>query len=717
MTKERRRPASWPGAVLREAAARLAGLVSCRLAAAILLLLAANAPAAAQSVSLLDEAGLARLVPPPFSLGERLDERGLHEILNSGGIRSGYAFQTMPRAPLPGFSGAPVNIFVAIDLEGVLLDVELIAHNEPIFVSGLGQAPFRAFFEQYRGSSIWDTMVIDTPYGAAEAGSGLVYLDGVTKATASIRIAHESILAAARDVAREYLQGVASLPAAFPDPDHAEPLDWPALVEQGIAARLMVTNAELEAMFAGTRLAGTDPEALAEPDALYADLWVVDVSPPAIAEAVLAPSTIAEMRRFQKVATADEFLLLVEAGRHGLVSDAFIRNTSPDWIAASQDGLPVALRDADFTVGLQPGLPQGVAMILRTDRRLGFDPARPFELTLKAVRQRGMLGAEIGSVDLTTTVATPERFFLRPVQPVMRPPWQEALIVRGVDLALLAGGLAALFLALGTRMNAIAERSRLMPARLAILAVMTVFVGWWGQGQLSIVTPLAVLRAAVDGGGLAFLLYDPFSLLVWAAAIVGFAIWGRALFCGWLCPFGALQEFAYRLGRLARLPEWEPTPAWDARLKTVKYVLLAGLVVVTFVSPSQLDAAVEIEPFKTAITVYFVREWYYVAYAAFWLVSGMVLFKGFCRYVCPLGAVMAIGGLLRRRDWIERRPQCGTPCQLCRVKCRYAAIGRSGRVDYSECFGCLDCVSIHDDPKRCVPLVLAARSKVLEVKA
>jgi len=118
-----------------------------------------------------------------------------------------------------------------------------------------------------------------------------------------------------------------------------------------------------------------------------------------------------------------------------------------------------------------------------------------------------------------------------------------------------------------------------------------------------------------------------------------------------------------------------------------------------------------VEPFKTAVTVFFVREWYYVTYAAFWLVLGLFMFKGFCRYVCPLGALMAIGGALRGRDWIARRAECGSPCQLCRVKCRYGAIARDGRVDYSECFQCLDCVAVHDDPRRCVPCVLAARGR------
>jgi polyferredoxin len=135
------------------------------------------------------------------------------------------------------------------------------------------------------------------------------------------------------------------------------------------------------------------------------------------------------------------------------------------------------------------------------------------------------------------------------------------------------------------------------------------------------------------------------------------------------------------------------------------------MVVVVIYDPGQVDTISEVEPFKTAITVYFDREWWFVAYAVFWLVLSMVLFKGFCRYVCPLGAVMAIGGFLRQRDWIARRVECGSPCQLCRVKCRYGAIRKSGEILYDECFQCLDCVKIHDDVDQCVPLILAARAR------
>ncbi len=650
-------------------------------------------------------------VVPPYALGEQLDDKGVWELLNSGGAEAGYVFETMLMAPLPGFSGAPINILVLLDRDGRFIDVRLVAHNEPIFVSGLGEAPFHKFFEQYRGHSINEPLVVGNAYGGAGAGSDLVYLDGVTKATASVRIAHESLLAATLQVARSYMAGISAGPPARPDPDHDEALSWADLVDQGIARNLRVTNAELDAAFAGTRWADDDPETAADPEGVFLDLWLVDLGPPSVARAVLDADSLAELERFRVVSSEDEPLLVIDAGRHGLVSDDFVRNTAPDRLSATQDGLPVALRDADLSFTTLPDVPEGTAMILRTDRRLGFDPARDWTLTAQAVRAHGQFQPELGSAHFDLASASPERFFLRATPVVRNSPFVEAIQARSTDLAVLAVLLAVLLVAVGPGMNRLADHPRFPAIRLGVLAAMTGFVGFWGQGQLSIVTPLAVLTTLMNGGSLAFLLYDPFSLLIWAVTIAGFVLWGRGLFCGWLCPFGALQEFADAIGRRLRLPKIEPSRLWDQRLKGVKYVVLAALVGTALLAPDRIDTVAEVEPFKTAITTFFLREAPYVIYAAAWLVLGLFTFKGFCRYVCPLGALMAIGGMIRGRDWIARRAECGSPCQLCRVKCKYGAIEPTGKIQYSECFQCLDCVTIHNDRRQCVPLILADRGR------
>lgn len=669
----------------------------------------------------LPREALAPYIVPPMSLGEAVNDKGVWQLLNSGGAEAGYVFETEPMAPLPGFSGAAINLLVVLDLDGRFLDVQLLSHNEPIFVSGLPEKLFYDFFKQYRGHSISDSLVVGTPYGSGGDGSALVYLDGVTKGTASVRIAHESILAAALQVAREKMSGIATGPPASPDPTYQEDLTWNDLVSQGIVTRNTVLNHEMDAAFAGTLWEEDDLEAQEQPDAPYLDLWVVDIGAPSIAKAALSPDAFEELQDFMAIATTDEPVLVIETARHGLVTEDFVRNTAPDLLSAEQGGFPIAFRDSDIFIELNDDVPaalhDGAALLLRTDRRLGLDPASEWTLKVKALRAHGSFQPEIGSVTLDVTHSTPERFYLRPevIQPT--PPWVDALRNRQGDLIVLGVFLTGLLFVLGGRMNTLAGHQHFTALRLATLAFVTGFIGWWGQGQLSIATTLAVARTVADGGSFAFLLYDPFSLMIWTATLIGFVLWGRGLFCGWLCPFGALQEFAHHLGRILRVPQITPNAKWDVRLKYLKYVVLAGLFVLLFMAPAALDKAIEVEPFKTAITTFFVREWYYVAYAAGLLVLSMVLFKGFCRYLCPLGALMAIGGLLRGRDWIARRAECGSPCQLCRVKCSYGAINKSGAVAYSECFQCLDCVTIHDDAAQCVPLILAAKKRQQQMAA
>jgi len=658
---------------------------------------------------------LAGKVEPPNVLGAQLSEDGVWSIVDPAGVDAGYVFQTGPLAPLPGFSGEPIDVLVTLDREGLFLNAELIQHNEPIFVSGLGHAPFHEFMRQYRGLSVFDPLTVGVPYGAGDRdSSSSVYLDGVTKATASVRIAHESILAASLQVVRQQMQGLAGGPTASPIRAEVADLDWTALVEQGIAHHFVVSNAEIEAAFADSLWEDDDPEAKEVPEEAYLDLWIVDIGPDSIAHAVLDEDTLAQRETLMAVADYDEPILLLANGRHGLVSEEFVRNTAPDRLSLNQNGLPLSLRDGDIEVELADGVPDfEQRMIVRTDRRMGFDPTSPWELTIQAVRRHGVFRPETGIRELVSTQAAPERFFEKPVVVEPRPVWVESILARTIDLSVLGIFLVGLGGALLLAQSKLAALRFYTPLRLGVLAFMIGFIGWWGHGQLSIVTVIGTMRTALEGGSFAFLLYDPFSLLIWAVVILSFVLWGRGFFCGWLCPYGAMQELSHYLGKALGLKQIRVPERWDGALKLLKYGVLAVLLGSAF-WPDFNDKLVEVEPFKTAVTTIFVREWYYVAYAVFWLLLSTMLFKGFCRYVCPLGAFLAIGGLLRGRDWIKRRTECGSPCQLCKVRCKYDAISPAGKIEYSECFQCLDCVTIHDDPKQCVPLILAAKNRLMK---
>jgi len=655
------------------------------------------------AVAEISQAELAERVMPPYQLGEPVGLDGVWSIETSGGELSGYIFESRPLAPIPGFAGGPINLLITMARDGTFLDVTILDHNEPIFISGLGPGPFHAFIQQYRGRSVGDSITVEAgDRSASHAGSTNVYLDGVTKATASVRIANESILAAARQVARAMMQAIAIRSTALPLRDYFEPLDWPALVNQGIALNLRLSNQDVQSAFSESLWLADDPEALTDPDGIYLDLWMIDVGPPSIARAMLDDETRSALNHFLE--PTDEPILLLANGRHRLVGTDFVRNTALDGVVAKQGGAAVPLRDADLDAGLAADVPEfEQAMLLRLDTRLGFDPSAPWTLVTRVVREHGSFRPEAGSRDFEIDYQAPPRFFDRPSETTTASPWQAALDGRRTDMVMLIVFIAPLVWLLGRRMRPLARHPRFPLIRLIILAIMVGFVGWYAQGQLSIVTPLAVLRNVVDGGSLAFLLYEPVILLLWAITLISLVAWGRGFFCGWMCPYGALQDFAYRLGRLLRLPTLNIHPIDDRRLKRVKYIVLALLIVTTFTSTTAAGLLVEVEPFKTAITMHFDRALPFVLYAAFWLVVGLFVFKGFCRYVCPLGAALALAGKVRRLDWITRRAECGTPCQFCKARCAYGAIEPDGRIDYDECFQCLDCVTIIEEPKLCVP--------------
>jgi NosR/NirI family transcriptional regulator, nitrous oxide reductase regulator len=661
----------------------------------------------------LDEESLAELVIPPFKLGSRDSALPVWKLLDGAGAHAGYIFESVELAPIPGYSGIPVNLLVSIDLEGRFLEVQVLGQNEPVFVSGLGTKPLHEFVRQYQGKSLASSIKVRIAQDKKiRYASSNIYIDGIAKATASVRIVNQSTLAAALKVARKNLKGVVPRPARRPRTDIFEKLDWSELVHRGLVKNIRVTNGEVEAMFAGTTFAKEDPHALSDPNGLYLDLWIADLGIPTVGHNLLTAVGMEEIGR--QVALFEEPILLLANGRHRLVTEDFIRNSMPDRMVVLQRGFPVNIRDADAEIELFDDVPMfDQVMVLRIDTRLGFNPGEEWDFIVKVIRKVGAFQPQIGIRDLILQHELPIEFFEaekeRSLTDVI--PWMISWQDQKWTLGSLAFFLLVLSIGLSERVNVLRQFATLRPIRLLVLAIVLGFIGWFAQAQLSIVTVLAVFRAVIDGRSLSFLLYDPVSLLLWVYVIITLYIWGRGTFCGWLCPFGALQELLHTVGKTIGLVQASIPTKLEAWLMRIKYFILTILVFAVIISTKLADALVEVEPFKTVITLAFERVWPFVFYAGVLLVLNLFVFKAFCRFICPLGAALALPTRFFRFSWIKRRAECGTPCKLCKARCGYGAIKSSGEVDYTSCFQCMECLAIHDDKTVCVPLVLAGRNK------
>jgi NosR/NirI family nitrous oxide reductase transcriptional regulator len=242
--------------------------------------------------------------------------------------------------------------------------------------------------------------------------------------------------------------------------------------------------------------------------------------------------------------------------------------------------------------------------------------------------------------------------------------------------------------------------------RRAFLLYTIFFIGWYGLAQLSVVHVLTFVHAAVRDFRWENFLIDPMLFILWGFVAVTLLLWGRGVYCGWLCPFGAMQELAQQAAQRLKIPQLEFPDVVHERLWGVKYVILILLFGLSLQSMGQAVRYAEIEPFKTAVTLHFEREWPFVLYAAGLLAVSLVNRKFFCKYLCPLGAALTIPGRFRVFDWwLRRRKECGHPCQTCANECEVRAIRPTGEINANECHYCLDCQVTYYSDRKCAPLI------------
>lgn len=627
----------------------------------------------------------------------------------------GYVFESNDLAPLPGFAGKPINLLISIDRQGKFIEVEVLRHREPIFLHTLGEAPLEEFVRQYAGKNVKQEISIAAGNSSQRnslpsPSENQVVLDGVTRATTSVRIINQTVLASAMAIARAKmgLTDRVARPPARPRSDPVEKLNFAEMLERDMVARLRVSNAQAEAIFAGTDGARADEDGLAEPTGTLVDLYVAYLNSPTIGRSLLGE--VNYTRLMEKLEAGQQAFWIATAGRYSMMDDAFVPAGIPSRLALNQDGLPLELRDLVFEEPAPAGAPAlNASRVFTVFSGAGIDPGRPMKLTLTLTRttRKGQILPRTILQPVAIEYAPPEELFMYPPRPL--PEWLQAWKARWLDLAIIGTALAILSVALfRPRALSIAPR-RLAAFRWLFLAFTLFYLGWYAQGQLSIVQIIGALQSLAAGQGLSNFLYDPISLLLLGFTIATLFVWGRGTFCGWLCPFGALQEIVHLVARRLSLPRLRLPPPVVRRLEAVPYVILAVLVVTALTLPQLGEALVEVEPFKTVITVGFDRSWPFVFYAVLLIVAGALYFKAFCRFLCPLGATLTLGGKARRLAWLPRRSECGRPCQSCRALCEYDAIEPDGAIRYDKCFQCLDCVGMYHDNNRCAPILLFAK--------
>ncbi|MDR2011541.1 MAG: NosR/NirI family protein [Rhodanobacter sp.] len=618
------------------------------------------------------------------------------QAVDAGGKTVGYVFLSTDIVDIPAYSGKPIVTLIGMDTHGVITGVKILRHSEPILLLGIPESSLLRFVGQYVGKFVGDRIEVGQ---AATGEAGTLSVDAISGATVTAIAEHQVILQSGMQVAREVgiLPPVVRTQARYADVP--PPTDWAALVQEGAVQHLMVRPEEL----------GLPPVDGGKP---YVDLHYGALNPPGIGRLLLGDTYYESL--MSRLKPGENALFIINDGTASFKGSGFVRGGIYDRVQVRQEGDTFSFRDTDYLnlYSLRvPGAPEYTESAIFIVRSSSFSVAYPWNLVFLANRVDKQTDART-FVSFTHEYWLPARY-LQGGRPKIQKPqalWQKIWNVNRIQIALFFFMLivAATIYSQRDRLVRRADRKHKWPVRgpqYVLWTLSVVAVGFGLMAQPSITQVLTWFHSMIYQWNWELFLSDPFIFIFWWFTIISLLIWGRGLFCGWLCPFGSLSELLHRgaaaIG-LARLQFKLPKPVHD-KLKWVKYAIFLGLLGVSFFSMSTAEKLAEVEPFKTTFLVGVLqRTWPYGLYVAVLLGLSIFIERPFCKYLCPLGAGLAIPTTFRLFG-LKRKQECQT-CAACAVGCGSQSIDAQGHIDQRECMLCLDCMILYYDANACPPL-------------
>ena len=178
--------------------------------------------------------------------------------------------------------------------------------------------------------------------------------------------------------------------------------------------------------------------------------------------------------------------------------------------------------------------------------------------------------------------------------------------------------------------------------------------------------------------------------LMWL--VIGLTLLFGPVFCGWICPFGTVQEFVGKIGRKIFKKEYNNfiPSVIDKPLRYLRYVILLLVVVNTAISGKLLFS--NFDPYFALFNI-----WSSEVTRLSLLVLGLTLIgslfveRPWCKYLCPFGALLGIFNLFRIVK-LKRNEKTCINCKKCDQACPMNIdISTSKTITDHQCISCLLC--------------------------
>ncbi len=599
-----------------------------------------------------------------------------------------YYFYSNDIAHIPAYSGQPIGILIGVDSKMIIRDTRLIEHDEPILLAGIPIKLLKDAIASYQGKSIAETITLVDP----TAGKGSV--DLITGATVTSLVVHETILNTTRIVANQ----VGLLKTTTEHTNQLKntftPLSWGELLKIGAIGHLIVYPQDM---------------GLPKDDPLWLDLYFADLFQPTIGINLLGKAQyellLSHLKPHQSV------LMIVANGTWNFKGSAFVRGGIFDRFHIEQNLMTFGFRDTDYAplYGISakdaPNFSQSGLFIITAPQ---YDRTAPWNFTLLASQLNG-----ITAVSRVYKTFQAPYYFPKSLMIESSPMEQPPSLIKQVWLAHWFG-VSSYLLLWTTVMGIFCFRRKLAKNKiilervhLLVLCFSIAIIGLFQHGQPSVVNIFTFFDVLKRHSSFSLFFLDPYLAIGWIMIIFTIFFWGRSLFCGWICPFGALQELLYKMRikftRYKHSLEFSDTNI--RRLRLIRFGIFLVLLGISFYSLRAAEIFSEIEPFKTTWNIgLFNRLWPYGLYVLVLLILGGLSYRFFCRFLCPLGAGLAFISFFPLIP-LPRRKAC-VSCRLCYQDCEPHAISKKdGHINAAECLGCFECVNKLDDKSVCPPLI------------
>lgn len=175
------------------------------------------------------------------------------------------------------------------------------------------------------------------------------------------------------------------------------------------------------------------------------------------------------------------------------------------------------------------------------------------------------------------------------------------------------------------------------------------------------------------------------------AAVLLITLLVKRAFCGYLCPIGMLSEAARGLGKLLGIKARRVSERQESLFSLAKYFFLALLLYFTYKSGELIFRG--FDPCYALLSRHGedITFWAYVVSATI-LAASFFLTMPFCRWICPLAAVLnpfSRFGLAR----IQRKENACTSCGKCSRVCPMnIPVHKVSQVSQARCITCFQCL-------------------------